>query len=235
MACFRGIKSMNPINLSILSKFKIPAALVLSTAGLLCGINSGSAQANLPTCQAPRMGEYLLLVVSPTKDNQTQLKRVLPTKITTNTCKYLDDTVTRIGGFKKIDDANRWARYIKDSAGLSGIITTRPTATPTPSQAGTRGAQASTVSYKPRRLGSGYAVLVDYYNRPQLASDVGKAVKGDVGFVAYGRRPYLLATYTSDQKEAYQTLEELSKRGFFAIIVDSEKVMLLRSVVNLPN
>ncbi|MEO1764658.1 MAG: hypothetical protein AAFR83_22470, partial [Cyanobacteria bacterium J06629_18] len=82
---------------------------------------------------------------------------------------------------------------------------------------------------------SGYAVLVDYYNRPQLASDVRKAVNGDVGFVSYGRRPYLLATYTSNQKEAYQTLEELSRRGFFAIIVDSQKVMLLRSVVQLPN
>ena len=223
---------MNPINLNILRKFKIPTALILSTAGLLCGINSVSAQSNPPTCEAPRTGEYLLLVVSPTSDNQTQLKRILPTKISTNTCKYLDDTVTRIGGFKKIDDANRWARYIKDSAGLSAIITTRPTGTPTPSQAGT---QASNVSYKPRRLGSGYAVLVDYYNRPQLASDVRKAVKNDVGFVAYGRRPYLLANYTSNQKEAYQTLEELSKRGFFAIIVDSDKVMLLRSVVNLPN
>jgi len=232
MVCIRGVKTMDSINQSILSKFKIPTALILSTAGLLCGINPASAQSNTPTCQAPRTGEYLLLVVSPTKDNQTQLKRVLPTKIQTNTCKYLNDTVTRIGGFKKIDDANRWARYIKDSAGLSAIITTRPTGTPTPSQAGT---QATTVSYKPRRLGSGYAVLVDYYNRPQLASDVRKAVKGDVGFVSYGRRPYLLATYTSNQKEAYQTLEELSKRGFFAIIVDSQKVMLLRSVVKLPN
>ena len=223
---------MNSNKVSILRKFKIPTALLLSTVSLLCGINSASAQRNTPTCQAPRTGEYLLLVVSPTSDNQTQLKRVLPSKIKTNTCKYLDDTVTRIGGFKKIDDANRWARYIKDSAGLSAIITTRPTGTPTPSQAGT---QATTVSYKPRNLGDGYAVLVDYYNRPQLASEVRKAVKGDVGFVAYGRRPYLLATYTSNQKEAYQTLEELSKRGFFAIIVDSQKVMLLRSVVELPN
>ncbi len=224
---------MNSTNSSILRKFKsLPTALVLSAAGLLCSIESASAVGNPPTCQAPKTGEYLLLVVSPTQDNQTQLKRVLPTQIRTNTCKYLNDTVTRIGGFKKIDDATRWARYIKDSAGLSAIITTRPTGTPTPSQAGT---QASRVSYKPRRLGSGYAVLVDYYNRPQLATDVRKAVKGDVGFVAYGRRPYLLATYTSDQKEAYKTLEELSKRGFFAIIVDSQKVMLLRSVVNLPN
>ena len=223
---------MNSNKVSILRKFKIPTALILSTAGLLCGINSAYAQRNAPTCQAPRTGEYLLLVVSPTSDNQTQLKRVLPAKIKTNTCKYLDDTVTRIGGFKKIDDANRWARYIKDSAGLSAIITTRPTGTPTPSQAGT---QATTVSYKPRNLGDGYAVLVDYYNRPQLASEVRKAVKGDVGFVAYGRRPYLLATYTSNRNEAYLSIEELSKRGFFAIIVDSQKVMLLRSVVELPN
>ena len=218
------------MNQTILRQFKtLPTAFILSTAGLLCGINSVSAQQNLPTCQAPRTSEYLLLVVSPTKDNQSQLKRVLPTKIKTSTCKYLSDTVTRIGGFQKMDDAKRWARYIKDSAGLSAIITTRPTATPTP-------AEAATVSYKPQRLGSGYAVLVDYYNRPQLVSDVSKAVKGDVGFVAYGRKPYLLANYTKNQEEAYKTLQTLSKRGFFAIIVESQKVMLLRrSVVNLPN
>ena len=217
------------MNQTTLRKFKsLPTALILSTAGLFCGINSVAAQKNIPTCRAPRTGEYLLLVASPTTDNQTQLKRVLPTKIETSTCKYLNDTVTRIGGFKKIDDANRWARYIRDSAGLSAIITTRPTGAPTPSE-------ATTVGYKPRRLGTGYAVLVDYYNRPQLASDVRRAVKADVGFVAYGRRPYLLANYTSNQKEAYKTLQELSKRGFFAIIVDSQKVMLLRSVVKLPN
>ncbi|MEO1763670.1 MAG: hypothetical protein AAFR83_17275 [Cyanobacteria bacterium J06629_18] len=45
---------------SILGKFKIPTALVLSTAGLFFGINSASAQNNTPTCQAPRTGEYLL-------------------------------------------------------------------------------------------------------------------------------------------------------------------------------
>ncbi len=217
------------MNQTILRKFKnLPTAIILSTAGLLCSINSVTAQQKLPTCQAPRTGEYLLLVVSPTTDNRGQLKRVLPTKIKTSTCKYLKDTVTRIGGFKNIDDANRWARYIRDSAGLSAIITTRPTAKPTPSEATRR-------AYKPRRLGTGYAVLVDYYNRPKLVSDVRKAVKGDVGFVAYGRRPYLLANYTSNQKEAYKTLQELSKRGFFAIIVDSQKVMLLRSVVNVTN
>ena len=69
---------MNSNKVSILRKFKIPTALLLSTVSLLCGINSASAQRNTPTCQAPRTGEYLLLVVSPTSDNQTQFKRVLP-------------------------------------------------------------------------------------------------------------------------------------------------------------
>lgn len=57
---------------------------------------------------------------------------------------------------------------------------------------------------------------------------------GDVGFVSYGQRPYLLATYTTSQKDAYKTLQKLSERGFFAVLVDSSKVILLKPVVKLP-
>ncbi len=203
-------------------------SLILALASVVAGINSVAAQQSVPTCQAPTAGEYVLLVISPTGDNQKQLRSALPNEIKTSTCKYLSDTVTRIGGFKKIDDANRWARFVSNVVGLSAIITTRPTDAP-PSQR----ASSETVNYKPQALGEGYAVLVDYMNRPELANQVQQVVGGDVGFVSYGQRPYLLATYTSNQKEAYNRLQSLTDRGFFTILVDSRKVMLLRSVVRL--
>lgn len=180
------------------------------------------AQQSPPTCEPPAAGEYLLLVISPTANNQSQLRRVLPNSTKTTVCKYLNDTVTRIGGFSKIDDANRWARFVRDSAGLSAIITTRPPEPTTPQ-----------AKFNPQALGSGYAVLVDYFNRPEVAKQVQQVVGGDVGFVSYAQRPYLLAVYTTNSRDAYSTLQSLSERGFFAMVVDSRRVMLLRQVVRL--
>jgi hypothetical protein len=204
----------------------LSSALVLAIASLIGGkISSVTAQKNISVCQPPTAGEYLLLVISPTQDNQTQLRRTLPTELKTTTCRYLNDTVTRIGGFNKIDDANRWARYVNSIVGLSAIITTRPGEAQQP--------RSQVASYNPQSLGMGYAVLVDYFNRPELATQLQQILEGDVGFVSYGQRPYLLAVYTTNQKEAYNTLQKLNERGFSTYLVDSRKVLLLRSVVRL--
>jgi len=206
--------------------------MVLAGAGLIGNISSVTAQKNIPVCQAPTAGEYLLLVISPTQDNQTQLRRTLPTELKTTTCRYLNDTVTRIGGFNKIDDANRWARYVNSIVGLSAIITTRPTTT-TRTTTNAQQPRSQAVTYNPQSLGTGFAVLVDYFNRPELATQLQQVVEGDIGFVSYGQRPYLLAVYTTNQKEAYNTLQKLNERGFSTYLVDSRKVLLLRSVVRL--
>ncbi|MBW4568968.1 MAG: hypothetical protein KME31_13380 [Tolypothrix carrinoi HA7290-LM1] len=212
----------------------LSSALVLAIASLIGGkISSVTAQKNIPVCTAPTAGEYLLLVISPTQDNQTQLRRTLPTELKTTTCRYLNDTVTRIGGFNKIDDANRWARYVNSIVGLSAIITTRPTTTTTTTTTNVQQPRSQTASYNPQSLGMGYAVLVDYFNRPELATQLQQIVEGDIGFVSYGQRPYLLAVYTTNQKEAYNTLQKLNERGFSTYLVDSRKVLLLRSVVRL--
>ena len=208
------------------------SAMVLAGAGLIGNISSVTAQKNIPVCQAPTAGEYLLLVISPTQDNQTQLRRTLPTELKTTTCRYLNDTVTRIGGFNKIDDANRWARYVNSIVGLSAIITTRPTTT-TRTTTNAQQPRSQAVTYNPQSLGTGFAVLVDYFNRPELATQLQQVVEGDIGFVSYGQRPYLLAVYTTNQKEAYNTLQKLNERGFSTYLVDSRKVLLLRSVVRL--
>jgi hypothetical protein len=220
-------------------------------AGLISGTSSVFAQQTIPPCQPPNAGEYLLLVVSPTADNQKQLRSALPPELKTITCKYLNETVTRIGGFNRIDDANRWARYVSNIVGLSAIITTRPTTAdvqpkpqpqlqarpqlqpqPQPQLQPQLQPPQQTV-YNPQALGEGYAVLVDYYNRPELVNSVQQVVGGNVGFVSYGQRPYLLAVYTTNQTEAYNTLQKLNNGGFVASIVDSRKVILLRSTVRL--
>ncbi|MEH2425776.1 MAG: hypothetical protein V7K48_34230 [Nostoc sp.] len=206
----------------------LPSVLGLAIALLIGGRSSVFAQQAIPLCQPPNAGEYLLLVVSPTANNQKQLRSALPPELKTITCKYLNETVTRVGGFNKIDDANRWARYVSNIVGLSAIITTRPTTPDVQPQL-----SQQTVSYNPQALGEGYAVLVDYYNRPELVNSVQKAVGGNVGFVSYGQRPYLLAVYTTNQSEAYNTLQKLNNGGFVASIVDSRKVILLRSTVRL--
>lgn len=212
----------------------LSSALVLAFASLIGGkISSVAAQGNIPVCTAPTAGEYLLLVISPTQDNQTQLRRTLPNELKTTTCRYLNDTVTRIGGFNKIDDANRWARYVNSIVGLSAIITTRPTTPTTTTTTNPQQPRSQAVSYNPQSLGTGYAVLVDYFNRPELATQLQQVVEGDIGFVSYGQRPYLLAVYTTNQKEAYNTLQKLNERGFSTYLVDSRKVLLLRSVVRL--
>jgi hypothetical protein len=221
----------------------LPSALLLAVAPIIAGISPVLSQTTIPACQPPSAGEYLLLVVSPTANNQQQLRSALPSELKTVTCKYLNETVTRVGGFNKIDDANRWARYVNNVVGLSAIITTRPTAataptaptaaTVTPAIIPSATLPNQTVSYNPRVLGEGFAVLVDYFNRPELANNLQRTVGGNVGLVSYGQRPYLLAVYTTNQTEAYRTLQKLTENGFFALLADGRKVMLLRSVVTV--
>lgn len=207
----------------------LSSALALAAAGLIGSMTSVTAQQNVPVCQPPRPGEYLLLVVSPTANSQKQLRSALPNEIQATTCQYLSDTVTRIGGFNRIDDANRWATYVNNIVGLSATITTRPATanvTQTPNL-------PQTISFNPQVLGDGYAVLVEYFNKPELANSIHQVVGGNIGFASYGQRPYLLAVYTGNQQEAYNALQKLTERGFFAVLVDGSKVMLLRSSVRL--
>ncbi|GAX38207.1 hypothetical protein [Nodularia sp. NIES-3585] len=217
----------------------LSSALALTALGFIGSMTSVTAQQNFPVCQQPSPGEYLLLVVSPTANSQKQLRSALPNEIQATTCQYLSDTVTRIGGFNRIDDANRWARYVNNIVGLSAIITTRPATanvtqvpTQTPVQLPPQN-QPQTIGFNPQVLGDGYAVLVEYFDKPELANSVQQVVGNNIGLASYGQRPYLLAIYTGNQQEAYNTLQKLNERGFFAVLVDGSRVMLLRSSVRL--
>jgi hypothetical protein len=209
----------------------LSGVLFLAFAPLISNIHPVIAQQNFANCQQPNVGEYLLLVLSPTPENQKQLRAALPTEQKTIVCKDNNQIVTRVGGFTNIDDAKRLARYIQNIVGLSATITTRPTEPVTQLPQTIPNIQTPKITYNPKILGEGYAILVDYFNRPEMVSSLRNAVGGDVGFVSYGQRPYLLAVYTTNQKEAYNTLKKLSETGFVAILADGRKVVLLRSIV----
>ncbi|NET70773.1 MAG: hypothetical protein F6K62_07350, partial [Sphaerospermopsis sp. SIO1G2] len=49
--------------------FVIPSSLVLGIASIVAGIHPVVSQPAISACQAPRPGEYVLLVVSPSVTN----------------------------------------------------------------------------------------------------------------------------------------------------------------------
>ena len=188
----------------------------------MSGANSAMAQQPVSSCQPPQSDEYLLLVLSQTSERHQVIQQTLPPNTQSTFCQYLDDTVTRIGGFRQLEDANTWARYVNEVVGLSAYVVRPTAATPT----------TSSRAYNPQPLGEGYAVLVDYFNQPEVASQVRQLIGSDIGLVSYGQRPYLLAVYTRNQREANSTFRELSDRGFWSMVVDSRRVTLLSPVVS---
>jgi hypothetical protein len=222
-------------------------------------VNDASpAQPSYPSCQPPNPGEYLLLVVSKTSETQDRVKRVLPPSATSTVCNYVDEVVTRVSGFTSVDTANAWARYLSDSIGLSAFVarpseaipeqalTPSPQATTLPTQTQPAQPAAQTpkspvqtaaassrnpLAFNPKPLGIGYAVLVNYFNKPDLAPQIQQLLGKEIGLVSYGQRPYLLAIHTDDQTQANATLQKLTDRGFWAVVVDSRQVLLLRQAV----
>ncbi|MEC4850996.1 MAG: hypothetical protein SAJ12_08290 [Jaaginema sp. PMC 1079.18] len=183
------------------------------------------AQSN--ACAPPRPGEYILLVLTETTSAQRLLQRSLPQNTPTTLCRYLEDVVTRVGGFSTLESADNWGRFTREIVGLYAVVVESSEAsTPPPlSQSGT---------YNPQPLGEGYAVLVDFFNQPEIAAQVQQTVGQTVGLASYFSRPYLLAIYTPDEAIANATLRRLSEMGFGAVLVDSRRVILLSPTVNYP-
>lgn len=116
------------------------------------------------------------------------------------------------------------------SGGATSFPTpTQPTATPTVAPSSSASPSSSTAT--PQPLGAGYAVLVRYFNRPEVAADVHQVTSQPVGLVAYEQFPFLLAAYTTDANAAATILKTLNDRGFTAFIVDSRRAILLTPAV----
>jgi hypothetical protein len=225
------------------------AGALLITAGLPVG---DRAIAQNSACQAPRANEYLLLVRNPQSDTQSKLRQLLPSNAVLTPCSYVNENVVRVEGFASADVASAWAKYLSDQAGLQAIVSSpggsttaaNPPATTPPSNSGsgsfprpnttptTPTTPTTTGSgFNPQPLGAGYAVLVSYFNRPEVAADVRKVTNRNVGLVSFEQRPYLLAAYATDSNAANAVLSKLTENGFVAVLVDSRGAVLLTANV----
>jgi hypothetical protein len=241
---------------SKVTKFSAALGWVALTAGLSVGsgLNQGAIAQTQSACQSPRPNEYLLLVRNPKANTQTQLQQLLPANALLTPCTYRNESVVRVEGFASADVANAWAKYLSDQAGLQAIVSSpsstsvstspnppansgtgagsfpRPNTTPSTPTTPTTPATTGT-SFNPRLLGSGYAVLVSYFNRPEVAADVRKITNRNVGLVSFEQRPYLLAAHGTNASSASAVLSKLTQEGLVAVLVDSRGVVLLTADV----
>jgi hypothetical protein len=204
------------------------ATVFFLMTGCLSVSDPVNAQPGYPACQPPGSGESLLLVVTNTDETQQQVLGILPPQVTPSVCNYLDDIVLRVEGFPSINAASNWAEYIQTNLGLSAFV-----AVPQGESAVPQAAPATVIPdpYNPQPLGQGYAILVDYFNNPQVAAELQQILRSNIGLVSYQQRPYLLAEFTSNQNTAKKVLQTLSDRGFWVFMVNAPQVILLRSQV----
>jgi hypothetical protein len=206
------------------------ALLLLNSISLIKPVLAQTA------CEPPEENEYLLLIISQTSTEQEQVRQTLPSDVESQVCQYVDDVVTRVGGFEDRLIAEDWAAYLEDAIGLQAYIVKPGTAedlseepnsdSRPPTQSPAR--SVSRTAFNPETLGPGYAVLVDYLNQPELAEQLRQTLGADIGLVSYGQRPYLLIEYTRDGESATSTLNDLSRQGFLTLVVDSRRVTVIR-------
>lgn len=185
------------------------------------------AQSTLPDCPPPASQEYLLFVRGESAAERNEIATILPAESSVLICQYVDETVVRAGGFVSLETANAWATYMTTVHGYESFVI-RPSAapsvttTPAPGQPG---------QYQPVRLGSGYAVLVDYSDDPTIAATVGQFVR-PVGLAVYQQKSYLLAAFSNDPAVATSTLQRLSAAELSAVLVDAQQVVRLTTQVS---
>ncbi len=214
-------------------KLRIFYAGFISICALTISSISVKAQ---PICQPPQSDEYLLLIVTKTQEQQEIARRSFPGNTNNTVCQYITDTVTRVGGFRNSQIARDWVKYIEEVVGLRAYVVRKPAQSITPDlpvynpEPATNPDNGS-VGFNPQPLGAGYAVLVDYFNQPELAAQVRQVLGKQVGLASYGQRPFLFVAYTTDQAAATAAVKALSDRGFWPMLVDSRRVTLLSPAV----
>ncbi len=239
---------------------QIWTAGILGAVALVVGTPKVMAQSVMPViaqsapiadCQPPAANEFLLFAVTRTPEAQVMLQSKAPKDATTTVCRYQNDVVTRVGGFGSEPSAAAWGQYLIRSTGIpTTIVRPSPVAavipevpqTPTVKPvstgsgvgsgigSGSVGKRFSPGSYKPQTLSSGYAVLVNYNNRPEVAVQLGQALNQAIGVAAYQERPYLYVMQTGEMSAANAVVKLLTDRGFLAMRVEAKSVVVLRTL-----
>lgn len=236
------IKKPTKIRGKFYNKFaSIPLFSATSIALLALTVFSTSVKA-ASTCEPPQSDEYLLLIVTKTPEEQEKVKRSFPGNTDNTVCRYINDTVTRVGGFRNSQIASDWVKYVQDVVGLPAYVVRSPAAAlpqnlpvydpqPATSPIPAPDRPNDSFAFNPQPLGPGYAVLVDYFNQPELAGQVKQVLGTQVGLASYGQRPFLFIAYTTDQNAATAALKTLSDRGFWPMLVDSRRVTVIAPAV----
>ncbi len=244
-----------PERSSLLARAALSSSLSAGLAAVLVTAPLASAQSQLPTCPPPANQEYLLLVRGKTEAERSEIASILPADNPVLVCQYRDETLVRAGGFSSLETANAWATYLTTVEGFESFVSkpssqevaTQPSGPPdtqassqtnsqpsnqTASQTSNQTATSSSgaVAYQPSRLASGYAVLVNYGDRPEIAAAVRKIVR-PVGLAVYRQQAYLLADYSNDADSAAATLQRLSDAHLTAVLVDAKEVVRLTAEV----
>lgn len=207
------------------------------------------ASAQLANCQAPRSNEPLLLVVTRTPEAQARLRSVISRDAEVSVCNYFGETVTRIGGYRDTDTANSWAGYLNETVKLrtfvalpaGGQVASQPEVPVQLIDLSREPARTATLSpepmnpnpsgYNPRALEDGFAVIVNHYNRPEVAAQMQQVLNRNIGLVSFEQRPFLLAVHTRDRGSADRIMQILNDRGFAAMLVSGRRLTLLTPVV----
>lgn len=233
------------------------ASMVHSGRGLGLALTLGSsALAQLPpppavpetlvppsayaSCIAPALGEYGLLILRWSLADQERVQRVLPSTTRWQLCNYPSRQqnlpVMQVGGFVQLAAAQELGQQVTAATGLPTVAiqaTTRQSPEPPDGTTVPQPAIDGAVDYNPRPLGPGYAVLVDFGDRPELAAQLQSQLGRTVGLVSYGQRAYLLGAYTSDASAATATAQDLKRQGFNTQVVEGQQVFVLRTAVVL--
>ncbi|CDM94497.1 hypothetical protein [Limnospira indica] len=198
--------------------------VVLLTIGFSAKPSFGQA-----SCVPPRPGEYLLLITSNTPETQALARQVLPSNIESQVCRYLNDIVTRVGGFDDVLIAEDWAAYFKETAGLSThVVKSDAAVTPRPEPRPPVGPSGPSSDLGGQPLGMGYAVMVDYFNQPEIAARLEATMGRRIPIVSYNRRFYLLVEHTAEPNSAMEVFRRLNDQGFWSLMVDSSRVKIER-------
>lgn len=204
-------------------------ALLASLAGVALAYwaKPVTAQSPLPACPPPSNQEYLLLVRGQSENDRARIASILPEESSVLICEYLGEVVVRGGRFVSLETANAWSSYMSSVEGYESFVLRPAHQTST----GSVGSSTSRASYQPQRLGTGYAVLVEYGNQPEVATTVSQLVR-PVGLAVYRQKSYLLAQYSNDPAIATATLQRLSDAQLSAVLVDAQQVVRLTPQVS---